>query len=82
MLAQRSSTLDPVINIDLLNSMGQLERNARDLQESVMSIRMMPMEYVFSRFPSLGARFSQQAQPIKLKLTLLGTPTELDKKPD
>lgn len=31
MLAQRSSTLDPVINGDLLNSMGQLERNARDL---------------------------------------------------
>ncbi|MBS2693828.1 chemotaxis protein CheA, partial [Salmonella enterica subsp. enterica serovar 1,4,[5],12:i:-] len=53
MLAQRSGTLDPVNHGDLLNSMSQLERNARDLQESVMSIRMMPMEYVFSRYPRL-----------------------------
>jgi len=53
MLAQRSGLLDPATHSDLINSMGQLERNARDLQESVMSIRMMPMEYVFSRFPRL-----------------------------
>lgn len=51
MLAQRSSELDPVNHGDLITSMGQLQRNARDLQESVMSIRMMPMEYVFSRYP-------------------------------
>jgi two-component system chemotaxis sensor kinase CheA len=50
MLAQRSNELDPVNHGDLITSMGQLQRNARDLQESVMSIRMMPMEYVFSRF--------------------------------
>lgn len=49
MLAQRSSELDPVNHGDLITSMGQLQRNARDLQESVMSIRMMPMEYVFTR---------------------------------
>ncbi|MBA1848289.1 chemotaxis protein CheA, partial [Escherichia coli] len=53
MLAQRSSELDPVNHGDLITSMGQLQRNARDLQESVMSIRMMPMEYVFSRYPRL-----------------------------
>lgn len=53
MLAQRSNELDPVTHGDLITSMGQLQRNARDLQESVMSIRMMPMEYVFSRFPRL-----------------------------
>ena len=52
MLAQRSSELDPVNHGDLITSMGQLQRNARDLQESVMSIRMMPMEYVFSRYPA------------------------------
>ena len=51
MLAQRSSELDPVNHGDLITSMGQLQRIARDLQESVMSIRMMPMEYVFSRYP-------------------------------
>lgn len=53
MLAQRSNELDPVTHGDLITSMTQLQRNARDLQESVMSIRMMPMEYVFSRFPRL-----------------------------
>src|SRR5690606_28390781 len=51
MLVQTASTLDPVEHDRLLNGIGQLERNARDLQESVMSIRMMPMDYVFSRFP-------------------------------
>lgn len=50
MLAQTASTLDPVLHDRLLNGMEQLERNARDLQEAVMSIRMMPMDYVFSRF--------------------------------
>ncbi|MBT9430854.1 MULTISPECIES: chemotaxis protein CheA [Symbiopectobacterium] len=66
MLAQRSTALDPVAHADLLNSMGQLERNARDLQESVMSIRMMPMEYVFSRFPrlvrDLAAKLDKQVE--------------------
>ncbi len=33
MLAQRSNELDPVNHGDLITSMGQLQRNARDLQE-------------------------------------------------
>ncbi|MCG8708876.1 chemotaxis protein CheA [Brenneria sp. 4F2] len=78
MLAQRSSELDPVAHGDLLNSMGQLERNARDLQESVMSIRMMPMEYVFSRFPRLIRDLAAKLDK-KVELTLLGSSTELDK---
>ncbi|QKJ87518.1 chemotaxis protein CheA [Paramixta manurensis] len=78
MLAQRSGALDPVIHGDLLNSMGQLERNARDLQESVMSIRMMPMEYVFSRFPRLVRDLASKLNK-EVELTLLGSSTELDK---
>ncbi|CAO96508.1 chemotaxis protein CheA [Erwinia tasmaniensis] len=78
MLAQRSSALDPVHHGDLLNSMGQLERNARDLQESVMSIRMMPMEYVFSRFPRLVRDLASKLGK-EVELTLLGSSTELDK---
>ena len=72
MLAQRSSELDPVNHGDLITSMGQLQRNARDLQESVMSIRMMPMEYVFSRYPRLVRDLAQkegaQVLPICAKL--------------
>ncbi|MCM7121793.1 chemotaxis protein CheA [Enterobacter hormaechei] len=78
MLAQRSNELDPVTHGDLITSMGQLQRNARDLQESVMSIRMMPMEYVFSRFPRLVRDLSGKLNK-QIELTLMGSSTELDK---
>ncbi|QIC89625.1 chemotaxis protein CheA [Serratia liquefaciens] len=78
MLAQRSGSLDPVNHGDLLNSMSQLERNARDLQESVMSIRMMPMEYVFSRFPRLVRDLASKLNK-QVELQLQGSSTELDK---
>ncbi len=58
--------------------MSQLERNARDLQESVMSIRMMPMEYVFSRFPRLVRDLASKLDK-QVELTLRGSSTELDK---
>ncbi|MBU4610523.1 chemotaxis protein CheA [Achromobacter sp. GG226] len=78
MLAQTASTLDPVLHDRLLNGMEQLERNARDLQESVMAIRMMPMDYVFSRFPrlvrDLAAKLNKQVE-----LVTVGRATELDK---
>jgi two-component system, chemotaxis family, sensor kinase CheA len=78
MLAQTASTLDPVLHERLLSGMGQLERNARDLQEAVMSIRMMPMDYVFSRFPrmvrDLAAKLNKQ-----IDLVTFGQATELDK---
>jgi two-component system chemotaxis sensor kinase CheA len=78
MLVQTASTLDPVIHDRLLNGIEQLERNARDLQEAVMSIRMVPMDYVFSRFPRVvreaAAKLGKQ-----IKLTTKGQATELDK---
>ncbi len=78
MLAQRSNELDPVTHGDLITSMGQLQRNARDLQESVMSIRMMPIEYVFSRFPRLVRDLAGKLNK-QIELTLMGSSTELDK---
>lgn len=78
MLAQRSNELDPVTHGDLITSMGQLQRNARDLQESVMSIRMMPMEYVFSRFPRLVRDLAGKLDK-QVELVLQGSSTELDK---
>lgn len=78
MLTQTAATLDPVLHERLLSGLGHLERNARDLQESVMSIRMMPMDYVFSRFPrlirDLSAKLGKQVQ-----LVTVGKETELDK---
>ncbi|MFV0265411.1 MAG: chemotaxis protein CheA [Kluyvera sp.] len=78
MLSQISSTLDPAIHDRLINSIGQMERNARDLQESVMSIRMMPMEYVFSRFPRLVHDLAGKLNK-DVELTLRGGSAELDK---
>ncbi|NLY26142.1 MAG: chemotaxis protein CheA [Alcaligenaceae bacterium] len=78
MLVQTASTLDPVIHDRLLNGIEQLERNARDLQEAVMSIRMMPMDYVFSRFPRV-VRESAAKMGKNIKLVTKGQATELDK---
>lgn len=78
MLKQSAALLDPVLYEKLHNGMGQLERNTRDLQESVMSIRMMPISFVFSRFPrvvrDLAAKLSKQVE-----LVMVGENTELDK---
>ncbi len=78
MLVQTASTLDPVLHDRLLNGIEQLDRNARDLQEAVMSIRMMPMDYVFSRFPRV-VRENALKMGKQIKLTMQGQATELDK---
>ena len=78
MLVQTASTLDPVVHDRLLNGIEQLERNARDLQESVMSIRMMPMDYVFSRFPRV-VRENAARMNKEIRLETRGAGTELDK---
>jgi two-component system chemotaxis sensor kinase CheA len=78
MLTQAATMLDPVAYERFLSGLGHLERNARDLQESVMSIRMMPMDYVFSRFPrvirDVSAKLGKQ-----VRLDTFGKETELDK---
>jgi two-component system chemotaxis sensor kinase CheA len=78
MLAQTAQQFDPVIHEDLHRGMELLQRNTRDLQESVMSIRMMPISFIFSRFPrlvhDLAAKLGKQAE-----LKLAGETTELDK---
>ncbi|SCB31708.1 chemotaxis protein CheA [Cupriavidus alkaliphilus] len=78
MLAQTASSLDPVLFDRLFSGMGQLERNARDLQEAVMSIRMMPMDYVFSRFPRLVRDLASKLGK-QIDLVTFGKATELDK---
>lgn len=78
MLLQSASTLDPVEHERLHNGLAQLERNTRDLQESVMSIRMMPISVVFSRFPRVIRDLSQKLGK-QVELKTLGEGTELDK---
>ena len=78
MIEQRVSKLDPIANEDLVNSIGQLTRNTRDLQEAVMSIRMMPMDYVFSRFPRMVRDLATKLGK-KIEFVTEGATTELDK---
>ncbi|WP_416242989.1 chemotaxis protein CheW [Azospira sp. APE16] len=62
----------------LLNGLTQLERNSRDLQEAVMSIRMLPISFVFSRFPRVVRDLSGKlGKQVELKMS--GETTELDK---
>ncbi len=78
MLAQTTSQLDPVIFEKLLSGMSQLERNTRDLQESVMSIRMMPISFVFSRYPRVVRDLAAKLNK-RVELRTVGENTELDK---
>lgn len=78
MIDQRVSSLDPVHNEGLINSVTQLTRNTKDLQESVMSIRMMPMDFVFSRFPRMVRDLAGKLDK-KVNFVTEGATTELDK---
>jgi two-component system chemotaxis sensor kinase CheA len=78
MLAQNSRNVDPGLYQQLTSGLADLERNTRDLQEAVMSIRMIPMSVVFNRFPrmlrDLAAKLGK-----KVELLTQGEATELDK---
>ncbi|MCX7074097.1 MAG: chemotaxis protein CheA [Methylococcales bacterium] len=62
----------------LKRGLAQLERHTRDLQQSVMNIRMLPISFVFSRFPRLVHDISTQLGK-KITLKLVGENTEVDK---
>ncbi|MGH8437219.1 MAG: chemotaxis protein CheA, partial [Pseudomonas sp.] len=78
MLNQLGDQLDPSVYERIHQTLAQLEHNTRDLQESVMSIRMLPISCIFSRFPRLvrdaAAKLGKQVE-----LHLQGEHTELDK---
>ncbi|MYN45286.1 chemotaxis protein CheA [Pseudoduganella sp. FT93W] len=78
MIEQRVGILDPMKHERLLNGVSQLTRNTRDLQEAVMSIRMMPMDFVFSRFPRMVRDLAAKLGK-KVDFITNGAATELDK---
>ncbi|WP_243729441.1 chemotaxis protein CheW [Paludibacterium purpuratum] len=78
MLMQSGSVLDPVAHERLINGIGQLERNSRELQEAVMSIRMTPVAFVFNRFPRVVRDMAQKLDK-QVELKMVGENTELDK---
>ena len=78
MLAQSSASLEPAAQLQLSAGLADLQRNTRDLQESVMSIRMIPMSAVFSRFPRMLRDLAGKLGK-KVELVTQGEATELDK---
>lgn len=78
MLLQTVASMADAAPERMTHGLAQLERNTRDLQESVMAIRMLPISFVFSRFPrvvrDLSGRLGKQVE-----LKTIGETTELDK---
>lgn len=62
----------------LKDGLAQLENHTRELQESVMRIRMMPISFAFQRFPRLVHDLSAQFGK-NIELVMTGEATELDK---
>ncbi len=78
MLSRFSGDFDFTQLEGLREGLNQLSRNTRDIQESVLGIRMLPMSFAFSRFPRL-VRDTGHALGKKVELRLVGENTELDK---
>ena len=78
MLAQTSTKIDLTKHQQLVSGLADLERHTRDLQESVMSIRMIPMSMVYSRFPRMLRDLAAKLNK-KVDFVTHGESTELDK---
>jgi two-component system chemotaxis sensor kinase CheA len=78
MLGQLAALADGPQGERLRAGLAQLERNVRELQESVMRVRMVPISFVFSRFPRMVRDLGQRLGKL-VELKMSGGETELDK---
>ncbi len=78
MLSQFGERFDASQLEHLRQGLSHLSRNTRDLQESVMQIRMLPIGFAFNRFPRLVHDLSRKLNK-QVDLRLSGESTELDK---
>ncbi len=78
MLNQVAEDSETINDGALVTGLNLLQRTARDLQEAVMSVRMVPMDYVFSRFPRLVRDLAGKLNK-DVELVTEGKSTELDK---
>ncbi|NVK32324.1 MAG: chemotaxis protein CheA [Gammaproteobacteria bacterium] len=76
-LSQCCAKLD-YMGEELRTGLDQLERHTRDLQDSVMKIRMLPISFVFNRFPRMVRDISSKLGK-EIELEVIGEATELDK---
>ncbi len=78
MLSQLGKDFDMSRLEKLSDGLAELEQNTRELQESVMRIRMLPINFAFQRFPRMVRDLSQKLNK-KIELVMSGEQTELDK---
>ena len=77
MLAQSAIEVISEGNEFLQRGLYQLNRNTRDLQEAVMSICMMPISFVFNRYPRLVRDLAGKLNK-QVELKIIGESTEWD----
>lgn len=78
MLSQIGDTFTEDMLPHLIDGLAQLERNTREMQEAIMRIRMLPISFVFNRFPRMVHDMTDKTgKQVELKLS--GEQTELDK---
>ncbi len=72
------SITDAHIYKEIQEKLSDLDRDIRELQESVMSVRMVPMESVYSRLPKMVRDLAKKLGK-KVKFEHLGDSVEIDK---
>lgn len=78
MLSRFADGVGPGDLDELRQGLLQLARNTREIQESIMQVRMLPISFAFNRFPRLVHDLSHKLGK-KVQLRLSGEGTELDK---
>jgi two-component system chemotaxis sensor kinase CheA len=78
MLSQLGRNLEGGASEQFRLGLAELERNMRELQDSVMRVRMLPISFVFSRFPRMVRDLAQRLGK-QIEFTMTGEQTELDK---
>ena len=79
MLTQFTSTIDDTkTRNSVLERLELLERHIRDMQDSIMSIRMVPMESIYSKFPKVVRDISKKLAK-KVEFKHFGDNVEIDK---
>jgi len=79
MLTQFSTSIeDTKTRNSVLERLELLERHIRDMQDSIMSIRMVPMESIYSKFPKVVRDISKKLGK-KVEFKHYGDNVEIDK---
>ena len=78
MLSMISDEVDGASGDKLMNAITELQRNTREIQESVMAMRMLPINNTFNRFPRVVRDLSSKLGK-KVNLVIEGGATEIDK---